>query len=466
MTAIAIPRPPAINWPGILAGGLIGLLGLWLMFTLKAGNLFQIDVSSGSGNTYYLNCVTGNDSNSGLSEALAWLSLEHTSNVVVGGDTVLIQNGVCSRLTSGGVGQVMSLNRSGSAGNFITYKNFPGHSPQIGTTPPTLNESYGIFLHGGASFIRFEGLTFAGSNFACIFAQNVASNAGGNIEIVNNTFTQCGKAWTDCTPSGGHDAIFMGAWMDGSLIENNTFLDTGRVPDLSCNSLPQSQNHNWRHDHVIYVKGINHIIRNNLFLRYCCGYGIKIDGYSTSLGEVLAPNFTHVIDNNTFGPNTSQQPYDGRSGNPVHTFNSSPASFDGSYLFANNICLEPSLPASPNKGCILTHSGLGGSLFDTTHNECRNNISTGTITDEICSETNVNVAPMYSTGAVVNNTLNRTLAEMDFVDEPNDDYHLGATSIAINFGSSTLLSVPDFDIENLPRDFAGNNVDDGAYERQ
>jgi hypothetical protein len=140
---------------------------------------------------YYVS-VSGSDNSPGT-EALPFRSPQAAANVVNPGDTVYIKDGTYPASTA--TGRVMNLSRSGTPGNMITFRNYPGHSPQIGRLPATLDDTFGFVLWKGASYIRFEGLAFAGTNSACIFLVNTSANAGsGNIEISGNTFDQCGVA--------------------------------------------------------------------------------------------------------------------------------------------------------------------------------------------------------------------------------------------------------------------------------
>ena len=84
----------------------------------------------GSGTTYYLDVNTGNDSNTGLSEAAAWQTFQHAINTLQPGDTVLIREG---DYTSTGNDEYKNwdITTSGTPGQYITYRAYPGERPRF-----------------------------------------------------------------------------------------------------------------------------------------------------------------------------------------------------------------------------------------------------------------------------------------------------------------------------------------------
>lgn len=84
----------------------------------------------GTGTTYYLDVNTGSDSNSGLSEAEAWQTFQHAINTLQPGDTVLIREG--DYTSTGNPEQYnWSINTSGTPGQYITYRAYPGERPRF-----------------------------------------------------------------------------------------------------------------------------------------------------------------------------------------------------------------------------------------------------------------------------------------------------------------------------------------------
>lgn len=417
----------------------------------------QNTVSPPAEATYYIDCDSGSDAANGTTTGTPWKTFANAdqNGEVAPGDIIWIK-GTCPATT--GDKRVANLSASGTSGNPITYAGWDGESNQIGRLPPTLDDKYG-FVTVGADYLVFENLNFAGFENKCIYVAG-APDGSTDITIRNNTFDQCGKAHTSCDQPWGHGAIDFGPYSNGSLVENNRITDPGRtVTPAICDPLGNTNNHQYRHDHAIYAKGKGHIIRNNVILGHDAGIGVKIDGYNTILGEVVAPNYSHIVINNTFGPNTSLQPYDGCSGHPVAPTNSTPDSYDPRYLVANNIMLEPinGLNGGFCSGAVLIQDVSWQNFPNAAF--CHNNISSGTKVASTCSEHQGAISPNVTQS---NNVINETLVNLDFVDEPNDDYDVNAGSSAKLAGDCTLDGAPTTDINGDARSATTCTV--GAYE--
>ncbi|MCC5848328.1 MAG: immunoglobulin domain-containing protein [Verrucomicrobia bacterium] len=109
----------------------------------------------GTGDTYYLDAVNGNDSNSGLSEAQAWQTFQHAIHTLQPGDTVLIREG---DYHSEGNDEYKNwdITTSGTPGQYITYRAYPGERPRFHVD--TWN---GIQLWN-VSYIEIDGLEVIG----------------------------------------------------------------------------------------------------------------------------------------------------------------------------------------------------------------------------------------------------------------------------------------------------------------
>src|SRR3989337_3763820 len=110
-------------------------------------------INSSFAKTYYVK-PTGNNSNSGLTEALAWQTIARACTTLVAGDTVLIMNGTYKENSpSNGFCPEGARNcgpltpkNSGTASKPIVYKAYPGHRPVISSA--TAYDDYGISLYG------------------------------------------------------------------------------------------------------------------------------------------------------------------------------------------------------------------------------------------------------------------------------------------------------------------------------
>lgn len=96
-------------------------------------------------NEYYV-AKNGNDNNGG-SEASPWLRIQKAANTALAGDTVYIKNGTYA--------EIVTVQNSGSAGNYIIFKEYPGDKPHI-TGDGSCNWD-GVFNIASKSYIKLEG---------------------------------------------------------------------------------------------------------------------------------------------------------------------------------------------------------------------------------------------------------------------------------------------------------------------
>lgn len=98
----------------------------------------------------------GGDNSDGFSRATAFHTLQQAANVVEPGDVILVGSGTYS---NSGPGEVLILERSGTASAWITIMPFPGESPLI-----KFNGWGGIKIQGSASYIEITRLQIEGNN--------------------------------------------------------------------------------------------------------------------------------------------------------------------------------------------------------------------------------------------------------------------------------------------------------------
>jgi len=81
-----------------------------------------------SATDYYVNAISGNDSNNGQSAFDAFRSISRMSSVSLRpGDTVYFMNGTYTRPGS----TLWNITESGTENAYITIQNYPGHSPVL-----------------------------------------------------------------------------------------------------------------------------------------------------------------------------------------------------------------------------------------------------------------------------------------------------------------------------------------------
>ncbi|MEN1785932.1 MAG: hypothetical protein AAGF77_12430 [Bacteroidota bacterium] len=105
---------------------------------------------------YYVDPVNGNDGANGQSPQAAFRSLNKISwTYLQPGDTVFLMDGIHKN-----PGQtVLTIQRSGTEEQWITFRNYPGHAPII-----EFDSWAGIDIINGASYLHFEGLKVKGAS--------------------------------------------------------------------------------------------------------------------------------------------------------------------------------------------------------------------------------------------------------------------------------------------------------------
>lgn len=180
--------------------------------------------------TYYVS-GTGSDSNDGLTQATAFLTLQHAANLTQPGDTVYALNGTFTNSCAGC--DVLDISTPGTPSAWITYAAYPGQTPTI-----SFNGWQGILFESTAAYIQVSGFTVVGNNYNVTLAQALAQSytnpdptLNGNciasdgrlgtatvkpnhLKILNNTIHACG--------GGGIGT----AQSDYVTISGNTIYDT------------------------------------------------------------------------------------------------------------------------------------------------------------------------------------------------------------------------------------------------
>ena len=155
-------------WSRILSARAVGRRGfgcllsavflLVLSATALAGPIGRVSASSGA--VYYVSS-SGSDTNPGTI-AKPWRTIQHAANTLVAGDTVYIRAGTYHEL-------VVPAN-SGSSGHVITYAAYPGEIVTIDGTGAKVPQFQGLFSLVGRSYIRVSGLRVINSNYYGIVA--------------------------------------------------------------------------------------------------------------------------------------------------------------------------------------------------------------------------------------------------------------------------------------------------------
>ncbi len=123
--------------------------------TMSAPDLVQ-------GGVYYV-APDGDDANPGT-QASPWQTIQHAADILVAGDTLYIRAGIYFE-------QVIPQN-SGSSGQFITYAAFPGESVTIDGSGVDVPEYTGLFYIVDRNYVRVSGLRVIHSSYYGIVAED------------------------------------------------------------------------------------------------------------------------------------------------------------------------------------------------------------------------------------------------------------------------------------------------------
>lgn len=243
--------------------------------------------------TYYV-ATTGSNSNDG-SEASPWLTWKFAATQAVAGDTVLFRGGTYNQTN----GQTIILGITGTSGQRITFKNYPGERPII-SWPDKNNTANRILAQrsGGlpVDHITIEGFEIVGG-YEGMKCQGPTICTGWEVRF----------NWIHNNRNQGILGQF-----PNFLVERNIFQHNGNFEScVSCTF-----------EHGIYAGGNNTIIRWNEF----------IDNLAYGLQQQPGTGLTAldwVIHNNTF----AYQNY--RGGEVVAGANSSRARIENNLYYEN-----------------------------------------------------------------------------------------------------------------------------------
>jgi hypothetical protein len=270
--------------------------------------------------TYYVS-GTGNDSNDGLSQQTAFLTIQHAADLTEPGDTVYVMNGTYTNSCADC--DVVDVNNAGTASAWITYEAYPGQTPVI-----SFNGWAGFFVHWTAAYIQISGFTIEGNNYNVTLAQaqqqsvsnpdpafngncitadgrdGTATEKPHHLKFLNNTIYACGGGGI-----GTEQADYI-------TIAGNTIYDSSwyTIYDGSAISTYQDWNYDQNTGYKIFITG-NRLFGNQNEIPFLStgqitdGEGIIVDtnlnaSYQPSIGIPAYVGRT-LIDNNVIYGNGS-----------------------------------------------------------------------------------------------------------------------------------------------------------------
>jgi len=353
--------------------------------------------------------TTGNNSNSGLTEALAKLTIAGGQAIAVPGDSVIVLNGTYT--TASAQFAYLTSANSGTSGAYITYK---AKNKGMAIIDGNLTTDYGIFCYG-VSYINIEGFKFYETEIMSVPVTGGASY----VNIRDCEFERNGKL---CTETGyGLDAIYINR-SSYILIERCLFHDIGRLGTAEEGCYPPSVY--WKtHDHGIYCEGGNYVtVQNNVFYNMQRGFACQVysgGGFTTTYFTFI----NNTCENGNY--NATVQGHLVLYSDMTHA------------LIANNVFKDQASSAIAISKVTYTYTDI-------------------VITKNICMGGNA-VWTNVTSGLTITNNYDNT--NPLFVDEASHNYAIQSTSPAIDAGYNTGLTT---DYLKNPR----TTIDIGAYEYQ
>jgi parallel beta-helix repeat protein len=415
---------------------------------------------------YYVS-PNGNDSNKGLTITTAFKTIEKATYEVAAGDTVYLMSGVYTKTYPESL--IAYLTISGTAGNPITFRNYPGEKPILQMN----GTNWGAIKINGNDYITIDGLTIIGNNdnITLQYAQSQQSiignpaTAGNGImidaEYNNETNRPHHIIVKNCTVSkcGGGGIYTYNA--DYTTIENNIVFECAWYTPYGNSGISMYQN--WNSDTSTGIKNFvigNTCYRNENFIPWYVtnsildGNGIIIDDNrntqnNSTLGVYTGKTFIAnnlVFDNGGRGIHCYQSDNVIIANNTCYKNCQSPAVQSGEFTAydASNITYINNI-AAPDKGIPPTDKDN-----NTTSNiTAINNLFTAN--SGLANPQGTNT--IIGDASFVNPTINAVTA----------DFHLKQNSLAINKGSVT--NAPLTDKDGIVR-LTDNSIDVGCYEFQ
>ena len=307
--------------------------------------LFTKNINS---QTNYYVSSSGSDSNNGLSETSPFLTINKGVSEVTAGGTVFVMNGTYQNSGFGTVDvstntnmnnpHVVTINKSGTEGAYITLKNYPNHSPKI-----EFDGRGGIVISNNMNYIIVEGFEVEGASASITYdiaiadrayKVSAASDENDNINYNNSYFSGKG-IWGGY---GAHNHI---------IIRNNKVYNTPgsgiRFNDSDHITIEYNEVYNttwWTSSAssaVVFAETIATSESDN-------GTDIKM----IMRGNLVYNNWnripfyvTQLPDNSgNTNPNYGTKDYNNiLDGQGLYVTRSDPA-YNGTFLFENNVCVN------------------------------------------------------------------------------------------------------------------------------
>jgi hypothetical protein len=382
-----------------------------------------------------------------------WKTVQNAADEsLLGGDIVVVGDGdysgdswQCDGVTTGTCWFSISGTYSGaSPSSMVTFKGENLHGAKYDGNQTVDTNEYGIDIDGDAQYIRLENFEIQEVNSAVVLSDGSdyiyiyrikGHDFGWNI----STDQEGNKGWNFTTNN------FVDYSATNITIDSCEIYNVGRLGPPSSTCDPDD---NCRWDHGIYLRGKDHVFKNNLIYNIRGGFGIVVRGWDGTDTSAI----TATVVNNTFADHTTAEP-----SSPWNNYFSAIGQSTGgdntqNWRIHNNIIYNWDVP-------YVGFDGIFNSIgpIDLSDSEFKNNV-----TDHSSLHTTCRNDGCSGTPDTADNTFSLSQGSFGFTDAGSDDYTLLGTAIyLIDQGLSTYA--PDEDILGNARP-QGAADDAGAYE--
>lgn len=422
------------------------------------------DSITDAANAYFVS-LTGNDANPGTLNK-PWRTIQKAADTVQPGNTVYIRGGVYNESSR------IKLRTSGTDGNYITFSNYPGETVTIDGAGVKWSYYWDcLFDLQSKSYIKITGLRIINSHYIGI--GSVPDTLGCQHIIIQNCSTYNTKGPGIAVYHGkditiDNNSVEMGCTGTVSTQENislsdiDTFAITNNHVFNCTNNIPGAGGEgidvkNGCANGVISYNLVNDVYKVGIYIDAYGKhqYNIEVFGnkvYNTTSGIAVAVEKSGLLENvNIYNNLVYNCIYWGLTvggwGNDVYQTHE-----------MNNISFSNNTVTNAKSGCLYLNNPdaknvyIANNIFNTTGSPIYvngGNLAETTIENNLFNKT-VSNQPT-GTAYIVGNP--------QFASASSSNFHLLATSPAIDKGTITFL--PATDLDNTSRD---QSVDIGCYE--
>ena len=240
-----------------------------------------------TGTDYYVDVNRGNDLNSGLSVQAPWQTLKPANLKALAGDTIFIREGTYSQADS--YNSLIHPKNSGSAGAYITYKNYANEAVVLtGCYQPIL------LAYPSTDYIKIDGLQINGGSQETS-AIDIFAMIHGNRNVIQNCTMQYLRINSDWMKG-----IYIIETSSYNRIINNTIRYVGKNEQPTGNNIGDG----------IWVDGGHNLIELN-DISYCGHNCLLLRGrYNIARGNVLHGHIGRSAEIHSPGPDNSHLVFD------------------------------------------------------------------------------------------------------------------------------------------------------------